>query len=135
MGMYRYQTILMIDDSVEFCEFVRDGLERSGRYRVVSCNGGDEGIRMARYYQPALIILDINMPGMDGGMVAAALRENRFTCSIPIVFLTGLVSLREMGNLGSRIGGETYLAKPIAIWNLVSVIDSILGPWRLPAGG
>ena len=87
--------ILVIDDEEDICSFSKSILERTGKFTVEYSTDASAGIQMAKATKPDLILLDINMPGMDGGEVAQTLRDFKATSSIPIVFLTALLRKDE----------------------------------------
>jgi CheY-like chemotaxis protein len=119
--------ILLIDDEDDFCFFAKLNLEKTDRYRVFTSNNGKEGIGLAKQYKPDLIILDIMMPGMDGGQVASILLGDESTSGIPIVFLTAMIRKEEILERGGRIGGREFIAKPVTPEDLIEKIEYYLG--------
>jgi len=120
--------ILLIDDEKDFCFFVRQNLEHTGEFEVITVNRGEEGINLAREKKPDLILLDVVMPKMMGEDVAAALTNGPETKNIPLVFLTAQVTKEEIGIDSIKdIGGHLFTAKPLATEKLVSSIKTILG--------
>lgn len=101
--------ILIIDDSVFTIKVLEDILAES--YEVITASSGKEGIELAKKHQPSLILLDIEMPEMDGFEVLKILKDDRETESIPVIFLTGLMgsSYEERGFLN---GVVDYIVKP-----------------------
>jgi len=119
--------ILVIDQEESFCTFVRSALTKSGRYEVAFTTKPLWGITMARTMRPDLILLAINMPGMHGPGVAERLLEDRRTRSIPIAFVTGLVTRKEAKDQRQiMVAGRTLIAKPINAYELVQVVGDIL---------
>jgi CheY-like chemotaxis protein len=102
--------ILLIDDDIISQNMLRSTLNGAG-YSVIVASDGDEGIQKAFEQLPGLIILDIMMPGKDGGEVARLLKDNPETVGIPVIFLSSLITDKE-----KRIGGKcdilSFLAKP-----------------------
>jgi CheY-like chemotaxis protein len=80
-------TILVIDDDPMALELV-DTILRSAGFQILKADGGEEGVAVARRETPALIILDLLMPEVDGFMVVERLRADPTTATIPIVILT-----------------------------------------------
>jgi len=120
--------ILLIDDEEDFCFFVRQNLECTGEFEVITANRGEEGINLAREKKPDLILLDIVMPKMMGEDVAAALANDPKTKNIPLVFLTAQVTKDEIGIESIKeIGGNLFIAKPVDTERLVSSIKTVLG--------
>jgi len=83
-------TVLVVDDDVSTAAMIQDVLEMDG-YRVVRAVDG-ESLRVALVEQPRLILLDINMPGMDGPEVARHLRADPATSHIPIVVMSSQIA-------------------------------------------
>ena len=114
--------ILIIDNSRDFTDSAKLGLERTGRYSVWEENEPARAHQTAQRVEPDLILLDIAMPETDGGDVAARIESDPTLQRIPIVFLTALVTKTEAGS-GLRIQGHQFLAKPISIPDLVAGIE------------
>ena len=104
------QSILIIDDDIISQNMLRSTLAQAG-YSVTIASNGYEGIKKASEEPPGLIILDIMMPEMDGGEVAAILKNDPATKDIPIIFLSSLVTGRE-NKTNSRKESIVYLSKP-----------------------
>ena len=96
-------TVLAIDDDPMALELVRATLAPAG-YRVLQAAGPAEGLRLAREHRPALVILDLLMPGMDGFEVVEHLQEDPATAGVPILVLTAkVVTADEIDRLRPRI--------------------------------
>ncbi|MGD0281497.1 MAG: response regulator [Dissulfurispiraceae bacterium] len=119
--------ILMIDDEEDLAYFVRVNLEKTGKFTVLSATRGSEGIKLAKSEKPDLILLDLVMPEMDGGQVAAQLLANTSTKKIPIIFLTALAEKEQVEAYEGKIGGRDYIAKPVTSEELIVRIESVLG--------
>ncbi len=117
--------ILLVDDEVALTRMMKLVLERSGKYEVYTENSGSKAISAARNFQPDIIFLDIVMPEVSGDIIAQNLREDKDLADIPIVFLTAIVSKKETGPLGSVIGGNRFLAKPVKADDLLKVIEEL----------
>ena len=104
------QKILIIDDDIISQNMLRSALAQAG-YSVLVASDGDEGIKKATEELPGLIILDIMMPGMDGGEVAVVLKNDPETNRIPIIFLSSLISEGSKRENSGR-NSITYLPKP-----------------------
>lgn len=120
--------ILIIDDEAGFTRLLKLNLEDTGDYEVRVENQPANAFEAAREFKPDLILLDVLMPGMDGGDVSARLQASSSTRSIPIVFLTAAVRKEEVGAHGGRIGGFPYLAKPADLPEVVSCIERHVVP-------
>jgi CheY-like chemotaxis protein len=120
------RTILIIDDEEDFCLFVKLNLEQTGNFEVLTANSGAEGITIANRYQPDLILLDIIMPNMTGTQVAEALRNNKATKDIPIIFVTAIVKRGEVGAMDYQFGGNYFVFKPVKLDELIREIGTKL---------
>ena len=116
--------ILIIDDEASVTRGLRLNLEALGTYEVRPENHARAAVQSAREFRPDLILLDVMMPEMDGGAVAAQLREDPLLKDTPIVFLTALVSNEETNKREAHIGGMNYLAKPVDLAELTRVIEA-----------
>ncbi|MBI5543538.1 MAG: response regulator, partial [Deltaproteobacteria bacterium] len=110
-------TVLVIDDDPAARELLERMLARDG-YRVVCAATGKEGVRLAATLDPAIITLDVLMPGMDGWAVLSALKGDPKTASIPVVMLT---ILHEQ-QMSFSLGAVDCLSKPIERQQLLAVL-------------
>jgi CheY-like chemotaxis protein len=85
-------------------------------------NDAKSALAAAELFQPDLILLDIMMPGMDGGTVAAYFQQSPRLKNVPIVFLTALVTQGEVDAGGGRVGDYPFLAKPIVQSELLTCL-------------
>lgn len=105
-------TLLIVDDMPENLE-VLDGLLRAAGYAVKAANNGRTALRLAAEGQkPALILLDVMMPGMDGYAVLERLRADEATRDIPVIFVTALAEAGDE-EAGLALGVADYITKPI----------------------
>jgi two-component system alkaline phosphatase synthesis response regulator PhoP len=115
------ELILVVDDEPKIVRLARDYLEQSG-FRVLPVNDGQAAIAAARQEKPDLIVLDLNLPGMDGLDVCRALRRES---SVPIIMLTARVE--EMDRLiGLELGADDYIIKPFSPRELVARVRAVL---------
>ncbi|RLC33492.1 MAG: response regulator [Candidatus Nealsonbacteria bacterium] len=122
----RYR-ILVVDDEEDFCYFVKNNLEDTGEFDVLTANNGEQGIAIAKEASPDLILLDIIMPGLSGTEVAENLLQDPQTRQIPIIFLTAVVTKEELGPQTLReIGGNNFIAKVAETPELVGAIKEVL---------
>lgn len=117
--------ILIVDDEPHIIQTVQSRLQASG-YEVIGALTGKDGLAKAQTEQPDLILLDIILPDIDGGVIAQKLKEKPLTADIPIVFLTCIVQEREV-NSKHDIGGNIFIPKPFDSKELLSVIQGIIG--------
>ncbi len=107
MGMTE---IMVVDDDIMTQNMLKTTLAKAGYNPIVASNGM-EAIKLATERLPSIIILDIMMPGIDGGEVADILRKNPKTREIPIIFLSSLISKQEE-KIGSKKDIVSFLSKP-----------------------
>jgi DNA-binding response OmpR family regulator len=115
--------ILIIDDEASFTRMVKLNLEKTGSFEVREENKATYALAAAREFKPDLILLDVIMPTMDGGDVAAQFENDKQLKETPIIFLTATVSRREAGAGGFNSGGSLFLAKPVGLETLVKCIN------------
>ncbi len=115
--------ILLVDDEPSITRTVKVNLEKTGKYVVRTENKAADALPAAKQFMPDLIFLDVMMPEMDGGEVAALLKEDATVKDIPVVFLTAIVSKQETGEDTAVKGGEKFMAKPINLNTLIKVIE------------
>jgi CheY-like chemotaxis protein len=125
--------ILMVDKSSDFTRSAKLALERTGPYFVCGENDATKAHQSARNFKPDLILLDIVMPEMDGGEIAAQIQADPELQGTPIIFLTALVTKAE-AKAGLRIQGRPVLAKPISIPELINEIGEKSHPCMTPEG-
>lgn len=120
--------ILLVDDEAGFTDLLKMNLERSGRYEVAIENDSTKAVAAAKQFQPDVIVLDVVMPGMDGGDVQAALQEDPLLAGIPVVMLTALVDSTELSEGAvAQAGSQMVMPKPVNLSLLFRVLDEILG--------
>ncbi len=127
--------ILVIDDEASITRTMKVNLERTGGYMVETENQAERALAAAHEFKPDLILLDVIMPDMDGGDVAAQIKQDRELQHVPIVFLTAIVSTAETGNEYLESGGETFIAKPVNLKALSHCIEENLKTPQSPGTG
>lgn len=116
--------ILVIDDDIAINELIKINLELQG-YKVLQAYNGTEGFALARQEAPALIVLDVMMPEVDGYTVAQRIRQCEDISDTPIIMLTALSELSNKVN-GFNIGVDDYLTKPFETEELVVRVRALL---------
>jgi DNA-binding response OmpR family regulator len=112
----RPRPVLIVDDDAEILAAEREVLAESG-FRVVEARDGEEALRLVQEDPPAVVVLDVQMPGMDGPSFA---RELRMALRrVPLVILTGVADPRREAD---RCNAEAYLAKPFDAQEFVTVV-------------
>jgi len=114
--------ILAVDDQASNTRLVKAFLERTNEYAVREENNSRTALSTAEAFQPHLILLDVMMPGVDGGDLAARFQASPILKDVPIVFLTATVTKEEVQARGGRIGGHTFLAKPIVLTEMAACV-------------
>jgi CheY-like chemotaxis protein len=117
--------ILIVDDEAGFTRLLKLTLERTGRFVVWEQNDPTRAQETARLFRPDVVLLDIMMPHLDGGEVAARFRGDPLLRDAAIIFLTAIVRRGEEGSL-SEVDGSPFLAKPVGLDELTTAIDRVL---------
>jgi two-component system cell cycle response regulator DivK len=120
------RTILLIEDNEQNRYLLTFLLEQHG-YRVLSAADGARGIEAAKTFQPSLILLDIQLPTMDGYAVARALRQNDALCDVPIVAVTSYAMPGDQEK-ALEAGCTGYIEKPINPQTFIQEMERVLTP-------
>ena len=116
-----YEKILVVDDEVSIVDILKYNLEKEG-YRPIPAYDGYQAIELFEKEMPALVILDVMMPGADGFQVCRKIRESS---NVPIIMLTARAE--EMDTvLGLEMGADDYMTKPFSMRELMARIRSSL---------
>ncbi len=116
--------ILVVDDDASIVHLLKENLESEG-YHVLVAYDGQMGITLAKANKPHLIILDVNMPLLNGLKVMEYLRESPTTMRIPLLFLTGEMSANVSPMLASA-PRVSHVKKPIDLDDLNSLVNQLL---------
>lgn len=116
--------ILLVEDTKEVTMMIVDYLQMAG-YQVITAPDGITGIEQAKAKHPALILMDIQMPGMDGLEATRRLRADADFRTTPIIALTAL-AMRGDRERCLAAGATDYLAKPVSLKKLVQMIEDYL---------
>jgi two-component system response regulator MtrA len=119
--------VLIVDDDIASSRLLALGLEKTGLFSARVENDPLRAPSTAREYRPEMILLDVCMPGADGGDVAFRIHSDSSLSSTPIVFLTSLVSGQEASTESVMRGGYEFLSKPVNIAKVIECIDRHLG--------
>lgn len=115
--------ILVIEDNALNLKLVRDVLQHAG-YEVVSARTGEEGLAVAASCEPDLVLMDLQLPGIDGTEALRRLRETEAR-RVPVVAVTAL-AMRADRDRAFEAGFDGYLEKPISIRALPAQVQSFL---------
>lgn len=115
--------VLVVDDDIAASRLLAVGLEKTGSFQVVVENVATRAATTAHEFRPGVILLDVCMPGADGGDVAFRIHSDAILRSTPIIFLTSLVSGQEAMTQSVLRGGYEFLPKPASIAKVMECID------------
>lgn len=119
--------ILIVDDDAKLSHLLAIILARAGRHEVREENRSFAAVHTAHEFRPDLILLDVDMPGKDGGEIAAELSVDPQLAQVPVIFVTSLI---DKGEAGMR-NGHPYLAKPVDPMLLLQTVRCLAQ--RVPA--
>lgn len=118
--------VLIVDDEPDFTMMVELALTQHGGYETRQELDARNVVATAREFEPDLVLLDVMMPDMDGGEVAARLAADPRTRQIPVVFVTALAGGEDMPAGGYQSGGRRFLPKPVDFDQLMSCINETI---------
>lgn len=124
-------TILIVDDVKALAQLLAKMLEERG-YRILMVHSGQEALQTASTAVPDLILLDINMPGMDGYEVCSRLKQDATTYDIPVIFCSALGDTTDKVKAFSH-GGVDYITKPFEVGEVLARVQNHLALRRLQA--
>lgn len=116
------ECILLVEDNATNMKLVRDVLQAKG-YRTLEATTGEDAVVLARTRDPALVLMDVQLPGIDGIEALAELRDDARTSAIPVVAVTAQ-AMRGDSERFLDVGFDGYLAKPIDVDELIRVVES-----------
>ena len=117
--------ILIVEDNPKNLKLLRDVLQFKG-YTTLEAETAEAGVALAQQQQPALILMDVQLPGMDGREAMKILKADTSTRYIPIVALTAFAMKGDREDLLAD-GFDGYVSKPIDIKELPKMVESYLG--------
>ena len=115
--------ILLVDDEKSFTNLLKLNLEETGNYEVRVENWAEDAVNAAKEFKPDIILLDIIMPRMPGGNVAALIKETPQLKETPIVFLTAAVRRHQVEENDGIICDFPCIAKPATVDMVVEAIE------------
>jgi two-component system, cell cycle response regulator DivK len=118
------ELILIVEDNPKNLKLVRDTLQIKG-YRTIEAGTGEEGVRLARDQQPALVLMDIQLPGISGIEAFRQLRADPTTHAIPVIAVTASVMAQERQKVMAA-GFDGFQGKPISVRELLETVRGIL---------
>jgi two-component system, cell cycle response regulator DivK len=124
------ELILIVEDNPKNLKLVRDTLQVKG-YRTIETGTGEEGVQLAREQHPALVLMDIHLPGITGVEAFRQLRDDPATRAIPVIAVTASVMAQERQKV-MNAGFDGFQGKPISVRELLETIRQVLD--KSPAG-
>ena len=118
------ELILIVEDNEKSRKLVRDVLQYKG-YVTIEAETGEEGVRLARERLPALVLMDIQLPGIDGIATLGQLRADPATRAIPVVAVTASVMTHDRQKIMAA-GFDGYQSKPIGVKDFVAAVRAML---------
>jgi len=118
------ELILIVEDNPKNLKLVRDVLQVRV-YRTIEAGTGEEGVQSAREQQPALVLMDIQLPGISGVEAFLQLRADPATRAIPVIAVTASVMAQERQKVMAA-GFDGFQGKPISVRELLETIRTIL---------
>ncbi len=123
--------ILVVEDNPANLKLASLLLRNAG-HAVLSAVDAEAGLTLARSERPDLILMDIQLPGMDGLAATALLKQDPLTASIPVIVVTAMAMTSDREKTRDA-GCDGYISKPLRYRELYACIDSLLGISALPS--
>jgi two-component system, cell cycle response regulator DivK len=119
-----HELILIVEDNPKNLKLVRDTLQVKG-YQTIEAETGEEGVALARERHPALILMDIQLPGMSGIEALRELRADPVTRAIRVIAVTASVMAQERQTVMAA-GFDGFQGKPISVRELLATVRGLL---------
>ena len=118
------ELILIVEDNPASMKLVRDSLQVKG-YQIIAAETGEEGVRLAQERQPALVLMDIQLPGISGVDALRQLRADPVTRSTPVIAVTASVMTQDRKRIMDA-GFDGFQGKPLSMRELLATVREIL---------
>jgi two-component system cell cycle response regulator DivK len=118
------ELILIVEDNPQSLKLVRDILQVKG-YQTLEAETGEEGVRLARERHPALILMDIQLPGINGIEALQRLRADPVTSATPVIAVTASVMSQDRSRIMAA-GFSAFQSKPISVTQLLAKVRELL---------
>jgi two-component system, cell cycle response regulator DivK len=118
------ELILIVEDNPQSLKLLRDILQIKG-YQTLEAETGEEGVRIARERQPALILMDIQLPGINGIEALQRLRADPVTSATPVIAVTASVMTQDRSRIMAA-GFNGFQSKPISVNQLLATVRETL---------
>ncbi|MEO7150226.1 MAG: response regulator [Burkholderiaceae bacterium] len=113
--------ILIVEDNLKNMKLARDVLQAKGHV-ALEATTGEDGVRMALAQPPDLVLMDIQLPGIDGVEALRRLRADPRTADVPVVAFTASVTANDRHRI-TQAGFDAFLAKPIALKEFLATVE------------
>ena len=118
------ELILIVEDNEKNRKLERDVLQAKG-YRTIEAETGEDGVRLAKEHRPALVLMDIHLPGIDGITALGQLRDDVATRVIPVIAVTASVMTHDRQKIMAA-GFDGYQSKPIRLKDFLQAVRAML---------
>jgi len=114
------EQVLVVEDNEKNMKLVRDVLQATG-YRTIEATRGEDAVELARLHAPALVLMDVQLPGLDGVEALECLRRDERTAAIPVIAVTAQAMQGDRERFLDA-GFDGYLSKPVDLSELVTTV-------------
>jgi two-component system, cell cycle response regulator DivK len=114
------ERVLIVEDNEKNMKLVRDVLQASG-YSTFEATTGEQAVELALVHEPVLVLMDVQLPGIDGVEALERMRQNERTASIPVLALTAQAMSGDRERF-LEAGFDGYLAKPVDVGELIEAV-------------
>ena len=118
------ELILIVEDNEKNLKLVRDVLQFKG-YQTIEASTGEDGVRLAKDRRPALVLMDIQLPVMDGITALGQLRADPSTRAIPVIAVTASAMTQDRQKIMAA-GFDGYQSKPIRVKDFLGAVRAML---------
>jgi DNA-binding response OmpR family regulator len=125
-------SVLVVEDEADLADLIKHVLERDGTARVAIAGSGSEALRVVEERIPDLIVLDLQLPGLDGLDVCRILRARPRSAQVPIIIVSARAAETDR-IAGLDLGADDYLTKPFALGELAARVRALLRRRRRPS--
>ena len=116
--------ILIVEDNEKNMKLVRDILQVKG-HTTLEAVTGEDGVRLALEHKPELVLMDIQLPGMNGMQALRVLRDHEATAAIPVIAVTASVMQQDRKSI-MEAGFDAYIGKPINLKEFLATVNDAL---------
>ena len=118
------EQILVVEDNEKSMKLFRDVLQATG-YRTLEASSAEDGVELAAVHLPALVLMDVQLPGINGVEGLARLRQDQRTAAIPVLALTAQAMHGDRDRFLAA-GFDAYLSKPVDVVELLRTVGELL---------